>query len=178
MLNTTCDDPAQILGTQRNAVGQVSSDTEKPRSRGRWLAMWVAPALTILVAIGVGFHPLVLRPGDVLVGPQHFGNNDLTAYFLASRAFARQTAQRFGQPPLWNPYLLAGTPHVGNPQSAWLYPPNWIYEIVDSEAASSWVMVLHHAWAALGVYFLCRRWRVGQFAACAGASVMACAPYW
>ena len=33
---------------------------------------------------------------------------------------------RDGILPLWNPYILLGTPFIANAQSALFYPPNWL----------------------------------------------------
>jgi hypothetical protein len=41
----------------------------------------------LALAVLACFHMLVAHPNDLLVGPQHGGNNDLTAHFLASRGF-------------------------------------------------------------------------------------------
>jgi len=154
-------------------------ETTCVRSLTHRIVLVFIPAAAMALGVAVAFHPLLLHPGALLVGPQHNGNNDLTAYFLASRSFAGQTSGQFGGPPLWNPYLLSGAPFVGNPQSAWLYPPNWVYYVLrDATPAVSCMLALHHFWAACGVYLVCRQWGLSYFAASAGGALLACAPYW
>jgi hypothetical protein len=148
-------------------------------SRGQRFRYAVGVLAAILGATLAGFHPLVLRPNELLVGIQHNGNNDLTSYFLAARSFAANAVKQHQQPPLWSWHNLCGAPHLGNPQSAWMYPPNWGYLLVaEPSAGISWIIVLHHIWAAWGVYLLCRRWSLDRQAAAAGAMFMVCAPYW
>jgi len=48
---------------------------------------------------------------------------DLATQMYPFRAFAARSV-RSGNLPLWNPYLLSGTPFLGNSQSAMFYPPN------------------------------------------------------
>jgi hypothetical protein len=83
------------------------------RSFQRWLRA-AGPLALVLLAVGLGVHPLVLRPNQVLVGPQHNGNNDLTSYFLAMRTYPAASLARHGETPLWNDNLLSGSPYVGN----------------------------------------------------------------
>ena len=103
------------------------------------------------------FHQLVLHPGDLLVGCQRNGFNDITAYFLSSKAYPGIAWSQFGQLPLWNPFLLAGTPFTGNPQSSLFYPPNSIFLFLKPGTMISWMLVLHHFWAGFGTVVLSRR---------------------
>jgi hypothetical protein len=144
-----------------------------------WLSSCTVELFTgccVLLAVLACFQILAAHPNDLLVGPQHGGNNDLTAHFLASRGFPN-SAQEAGQAPLWNPNTLGGAPYCGNPQSALFYPPNWIYYFADPQSTISWLLVLHHLWGGVGMYVLCRRFECARVGSLTGAIVFAAAPY-
>lgn len=102
------------------------------------------------------FAPLTRHPTDLLVGVQRDGRNDVTAHSLAARDFLRQTLIAKGETPAWMDTGLLGSPWLGNPQSAMFYPPHWLFLVVETAYAISWMIVAHHLWAGLGVYLLVR----------------------
>src|SRR5688500_520010 len=106
-----------------------------PPARQKRREMTAACAI-LTAATLVCFHKLALHPGDVLVGPQKRGHNDLTDYFIASRQFAADAVGR-GELPFWNPHICLGEPFTGNPQAALYYPPNWITLIWDARQSLS-----------------------------------------
>ncbi len=137
----------------------------------------LAVAILILFAVTGGcFHQLVRHPGDLLVGPQRDGANDLTSYFIASRNYPRLCWDKFGQWPLWNPFSSAGVPFVGNPQAAIFYPPNWPCWWLDARDVLSWKLVGHHVFAGIGVYLLCRRFGFDWFSGLVGGVCFLAAP--
>ncbi|HVT13530.1 MAG TPA: hypothetical protein VHE55_14795 [Fimbriimonadaceae bacterium] len=78
-----------------------------------------------------------------------------------------------GQPPLWNPYELGGTPLLANSQSAGLYPPHIAMGVlhVPTPLAMTLLAWFHLFWAGLGVYWLARRFgATKEGAVIAGAS--------
>lgn len=126
--------------------------SHEPSWRSEWLP------LVLLTAVGLFvFTPLVRHPSDLLVGVQHQGHNDLTSQFVAFQSFPRSAVHQ-GEIPWWNPSLLGGAPWFGNPQSALLYPANWLYYFVNPLTWMSWVMVAHHLVGGWGAYRLARRW--------------------
>ena len=74
---------------------------------------------------------------------------DLATQMYPFRAFAARSV-RSGNLPLWNPYLLSGTPFLGNSQSAVFYPPN----------ALAYVFTLPVAW---GLSLMVRTFLAGIF---------------
>lgn len=68
-----------------------------------------------------------------------------------------------GQIPLWNPLLGLGAPLLANLQSALLYPPNALLLIVGPERGHGYLVVLHLAFAGLGMAYLARRLGMGAF---------------
>ena len=139
-------------------------------------AHWCAAILLLCVTAG-GFRALVAHPGDLLVGPQRGGYNDVTDSILPVRAWPAQIAAREGSAPLWNPSGGVGLPWVGNPQSAMLYPGNWLYFLFPAEAAVSWVLFAHHLLAGIGVYFLARRLKMSYWSGVLSGCCFALAPY-
>ncbi len=125
----------------------------------------------------VACSQLVLQPKGLLVGPQSGGRNDLTEFFLACRSFPREVLNREGAVPLWNPYLLEGSPWLGNPQSGLFYPPNWAYLLFEGPWLAGWMLVLHLWWGGFGVYFLTRRLGCGWSAGLVGGCAYLTAPY-
>jgi hypothetical protein len=140
-------------------------------------AQLAAAILTLAGITLVCLHPLARHPCDVLVGPQRGGANDLTDYFIPIHTFPRQCMADFGQWPLWNPYRSCGVPHMGNPQSALFYPPNWLCWLWDPAHVLSWLLVAHHWFAGVGCYLLCRRYAFGWLASVGGGSFFLAAPY-
>lgn len=130
----------------------------------------ILAAIVLLISVLCCFHRLVFLPSGIVVGPQNGGRNDLTASILPSRGVLRNAIQRDGEWPLWHPYELTGIPWWGNPQSAMLYPPNWLFILTAHVALASWLMAAHLWWGGIGVYCYCRKlelnWAAGVVAGC------------
>jgi len=62
-----------------------------------------------------------------------------------------------GQLPFWNHYQLAGTPLLGNSQSAGFYPPHILMGLLHVPTGTAMTLLawFHLFWAGLGVYMLC-----------------------
>jgi hypothetical protein len=136
----------------------------------------LAASAVLLAATLCCFHKLARHPDEVLVGPQKRGHNDLIDYFLPSREFAAKSV-RDGEWPFWNASLCLGVPVTGNPQSALDYPPNWLTLAIPPQYSLSWLLVAHHLFAGLGVYFLARRHRCSWGSGVLGGVVFLAAPY-
>ena len=98
-----------------------------------------------------GYIPV---PGDLLVGRffpfntmrwegyplgvpyKEFINADVVRQLYPWRDLAMQLLKK-GEMPWWNPYAFAGTPLLGNIQSAPFYPLNFLYLLMDHRTA--WV---------------------------------------
>jgi hypothetical protein len=143
----------------------------------RPIATAVATLAVVLGVTLVSFRELVRHPTGVLVGPQRAGWNDLTAYFVPLHEYPRQCLAEYGQWPLWNPFRNTGTPHLGNPQAALFYPPNWLFWWAGAARTLSWLLVLHHLLAGVGTYLLCRKYLFGWPASVTAGSVFLAAPY-
>ena len=98
---------------------------------------------------------------------------DLVSFLYPTYRFAAATL-RDGAWPLWNPYLYAGAPHVGDIQAGFLYPPNLLLFLLWPQfpyAALQGLSIGHIWFAGAGMYLLLARGlRLGRVPALAGAA--------
>lgn len=133
-------------------------------------------AAVLVLSCAACFARLVMHPGDVLVGPQRGGANDLTDYFQPQTAYKIAAWRRFGRVPSWDPYLQLGRPITGNPQASLYYPPTRLPLLLGTVRVMSWIMVAHHLLAGWGMYLLCRRFEFAWPAALLGGVAFMAAP--
>lgn len=74
-----------------------------------------------------------------------------------------------GRVPLWNRYILCGTPHMADFQSAVFHPLNLLLHFVDAKRATALFLVAHLLLGAVFLYLFLRRLRVGPAGALIGA---------
>jgi hypothetical protein len=146
--------PPEAVGWARKvyimAPSAVKTDA---RREGRRTARCVV-ILALLAALPLAPALLgrkVLLPADLLMVMQPFKAHaaemgfhrvsnpilDAVQQFWPWRSFAGEQLRR-GVLPLWNPYMLSGTPFVGNDQSAIYYPETWLFAIMRPERAFAW----------------------------------------
>lgn len=118
-----------------------------------------------LGAAAVCFWPLVMHPGDLLVGVHRGGVNDLLTWYLPRSEAPCLIWEKYRQLPFWAPWWGSGGPLLGNPQSAFFYPPNWLLYVGDTRKLISWILVFHHLVAACGAFLLCRSWGLARLGA-------------
>lgn len=75
--------------------------------------------------------------------------------------------------PLWNPYILAGTPYLANFQSAPFSITNIFYFVFNQIDAWSLQITFQHLLAAIFTYILLRYWKVSKFGSVLGGVVFA-----
>jgi len=80
---------------------------------------------------------------------------DLVTMFYPFRSVMSQAAQA-GTLPLWNPYIMAGSPFQANSQSALFYPPHAVYYILPLEIAWTASFALRVFLAAVFMYLFVR----------------------
>jgi hypothetical protein len=82
--------------------------------------------------------------------------NDQTREFLTFFQVAKESLHRM-EFPLWNPYIMAGTPLLANSQSALLFPLNWPFYVLPLSLGFT-VSALLKIWiASMGTYAFSRR---------------------
>src|SRR6185436_17122144 len=102
-----------------------------------------------------------LRPGnDLLTDPAHLFQPWLI--YAVSEAWQ-------GRIPLWNPHVFAGSPFFANPQSALLFPLNWVALIVPVAWAFALIAILKVAAIGLAMYWFLRVRALHPLAALMGA---------
>ncbi len=72
---------------------------------------------------------------------------------------------RSGSLPYWNPYLNFGQPILENPNALFFYPTTLLIVLLPVRLAFQLHFVLHFLLAAVGTYWLARRWRQSHLAA-------------
>ena len=102
-----------------------------------------------------------LRPGnDLLTDP---------AYLFQPWLIYAVSEVWQGRIPLWNPHVFAGSPFFGNPQSALLFPLNWVALIVPIASAFALIAILKVAAIGLATYWFLRVRALHPLAALMGA---------
>lgn len=71
--------------------------------------------------------------------------------------------------PLWNPYMLCGTPFVANQQSAVFYPPNVLFLLTGTARGFGWSALLHLSLLGWGTFLFLSQLGLRREAALAGA---------
>jgi hypothetical protein len=102
-----------------------------------------------------------LKPGnDLLTDPAHLFQPWLI--YAASEVWQ-------GRLPLWNPQVFAGSPFFANPQSALLFPLNWVALIVPVTSAFALIAILKVSAIGLATYWFLRVRALHPLAALMGA---------
>lgn len=133
-------------------------------------------ALGLLAALAVGFlwrcnlGGKLMFPADLLLIMEpwkHYSGQfpefhrvgnpilDATQQMYPWRKYAGESLRR-GEIPLWNPYVMAGTPFVANNQSAVFYPETWLHALMPSERALGWATSLYFFLAGAFMYWFLR----------------------
>ncbi|HMA37558.1 MAG TPA: YfhO family protein, partial [Chloroflexia bacterium] len=131
-----------------------------------------ARALLVLAGLVAGFFWRPLFTADVWLP---IGGGDLASFFYPLYSFIYRSIAA-GQFPLWNPYSFAGMPLAADVQSGLFYPPNlvaWYTLPSYGYGTLEWLLILHYAWAVLGMYLWLRDGRLLRPAALAGAAAFA-----
>lgn len=112
----------------------------------------IQPALALALALlavplflwKLTFTNLILARGDVLLYQYPHWEH-------------RAQALRNATVPLWNQFLFMGVPFLANPQTAVLYPPNWLIIGFSTPTAYKISFIAHLLLASAGTYWLARR---------------------
>lgn len=136
--------------TASDSLPQLNSDVRRRVASVRWpLSPDLSAAIGLLAASLVFYYPLVFL-GRALV------DYDAFVYFYPQRIYLAQSLLA-GRVPLWDPNLFLGVPFLGNPQTAVLYPPSWLFLLGQVQVVYATQLVLHAYLAAVFTYLLARR---------------------
>lgn len=125
----------------------------------------------------------VLLPADLLMVMQPFKARafelgfrrvsnpvlDAVQQFWPWRKYAGEQL-RAGVIPLWNPYMLCGTPFVGNNQSAVFYPETWLFALLAPERAFGWAAAVYLFGSGSFMFWFLRTIGLRRRAAMVGAT--------
>lgn len=164
--------------------------------RKKLLSFWKnsAPFGLILVLVVIFFWKffvfgMVPIPGDFVIGTYYpwldykWGyevgvpvKNPITTDVVSFSFPMRIAVVRMfksGQLPLWNPYILMGTPLLANFQSAPFSFTNIFYFLTDELNGWSLQVISQHLFAMLFMYVLLRYWKLGKPASLIGSVLYA-----
>ena len=115
---------------------------------GSWQARLAVPA-GLLVLTVIYFWPQIVQGKALYWG-------DIGLYFTPMQTFLRENL-RAGRLPLWNPWIMCGTPYVGNPQTWPLYPVTALLPLCSASYFLNLTVALHVWLAGMGTYLFARR---------------------
>ena len=120
-------------------------------------ALFLAPALlTSKVLLPVDLLALYVPWATGLSSIPHNANlSDSLQQFYPYLHFFRDQVHH-GHFPLWNPYVLGGTPFLANSVSAVLFPLTWLVLLLPAQLFFEWSAFLKLFLAGLGVYLYAR----------------------
>jgi hypothetical protein len=95
------------------------------------------------------------------------GGDDLQLFY-PNRVFTN-AAYKKGELPLWNPYILSGVPHIGQSETAVLYPLFFLTMILPQYVAWAILILSEPALASIGMYLFLNRLLRNPLAASFGA---------
>lgn len=153
-------------------------------------ACW--PPFVLVLLIIVFFYPVVFfnkaaLPGDFIVGVYYpwldykWGTEtgvvvknpittDVVSFIYPMQMLAVDLLKN-GQLPLWNPYILTGTPLLANFQSAPFSPTNFVYFLFEKLTSWNIQIILQHILASLFTYVLLRHWKISKIGAIFGGII-------
>lgn len=142
------------------------------------------PILVLILAVSIFFKPFLLQgklpiPSDTIVGLYHpfrdlyaqdYPNGIPFKNFIITDPIRQQYSWRQisvdllkrGELPLWNPYTFAGSPLLGNHQSAPFYPLNVLFFVLSFPIAWSILILLQPLLASVFMYLYLRNLRIDK----------------
>src|SRR5258708_8879388 len=118
---------------------------------------FIPPLLLLLLLILVLSRFLLVWPTPLIYpNTSLLPGTDLARQGWSIFRFVSDTFHTYGQFPLWRPYLLSGTPLIGHPGAAVIYPLNWLTLILPLPTAFNILILFHLWWAGIGTYLFLR----------------------
>ena len=115
----------------------------------------VAGVLLLAVVLAL-WSPVLMQPRGIAFGL------DLVQFYYWEGSARESLAQ--GTLPLWNPYIMGGTPFLANPQTGLFYPPSALLRLLPIHAGFNVGLLLHIWWTGLAMYMLMCHWGCGSVA--------------
>jgi hypothetical protein len=148
--------PAQCFRRERRGRDLVSRwiSVLVPESNGRRWAGWIVSLVCVATLV-------VACYGGVLFGGLQFGMRD-SAHFYYPLYFRVQQEWASGRLPLWEPGANGGTPMLGSPVAAVLYPGKLLFAWVPYAWGMRLYVVAHEVLAFFAMAALVRSWGVSR----------------
>ncbi|HUW22059.1 MAG TPA: YfhO family protein [Candidatus Bathyarchaeia archaeon] len=108
---------------------------------------------------------------NIFLGEVFYFGDNLSLFLPVVTFFTRQLKE--GRLPLWNPYLFAGVPLIGDFGLGIFNPLNFFFFFLPPLWALTSLAITEVFLAAVFTYLLLKKWQVGEFAATLGAVVFA-----
>jgi hypothetical protein len=130
-----------------------------PSPRTAWLlALLVCVVGTMLLA-----YPAL--SGEFLVNMR----SDQYQAGYSFRNFGGEALRNTGGVALWNPYLFGGMPYVGAMHGDIFYPTAFMRQIMPTDVAMTWGLILHFVLAGFATYVFLRAFGLAFFGSVVGA---------
>ncbi|MBI2865711.1 MAG: YfhO family protein [Chloroflexi bacterium] len=162
-----------------------------PRRLGPWREFLIV-AVAFLAILGALFWRVILRqellvPADILyfldpvwrgLAPSGFTSPDNTLLsdqvfqFYPWRVFSTESLRQ-GIVPLWNPFVLGGTPFLANMQAAVFYPLNLLLLVLPMPVGVGYLAIIRLLIAASSTYYYLRTIGVGRCGSFVGGCAFA-----
>ena len=141
---------------------------EQTQHRAEWKIYLLGAAVLATLAIAT-FGDVLFMQGDRVISSRV---GDGSQYFSRMRDFGFSELAK-GNIPLWNPHIFAGTPFVGNFQSAIFYPLNLMYVFMPLPAAMNLDITLHVFLTSFFMFSWARSRRLHPVACLAAGVILA-----
>jgi hypothetical protein len=92
--------------------------------------------------LALGLGALTLTMLVVVAEPSTFGSTDWVRMHGPYKAYLQSSLAQ-GRLPLWNPHHWLGRPFLADIESAFFYPPDWLYLVLDLRLACALTCALH-----------------------------------
>jgi len=123
-----------------------------------------APILLLASSVVVFFYKVLLS------GKPLFGS-DFVLQFYPWKQFIYESVRTLGGLPFWNPYVLSGTPFIGNIQASMFYPLGFLFYLMPADQAFGYTIILHFILGAVFMYAFCRSIPMGHGGALVAAII-------
>jgi|WetSurSiteA1Bulk_404760.scaffolds.fasta_scaffold02850_2 hypothetical protein len=111
------------------------------------------PFVAIILFCLVIYLPIIINPNLIFLK-----RNDLTDFFVPLVEYSKLSILNNHLLPLWNNFMLSGTPLVSDPQSPLFYLPNLIFLITNNIRGGFLILfIIHTIIGTIGIY-LCGKY--------------------
>jgi len=115
--------------------------------------------LLLLIIVSLFFYKVILNP-DKLV---YSSASDHIHVFEHFKHFIFNSIEKYGELPLWNPFILSSGLFIGDPETFVFYPINLLYFFLNDNLVTNFSIIFHTFLLGLFTYFFMRVIKVSRF---------------